>query len=145
VPDLAELAGAHDLTGTDDSGVEPQALADHERVGVGSRGDDAVAARRRDGHRLLQQDALAGLKRGDRHILVEVVGHADDHGVDLRQQVRVVAVRRHAELRVGPTAVVLRDVGDADQLGLAHAEQSPRVEFALHAHADHADLQRFHV
>ena len=61
------------------------------------RREEAVALRRGGRHRLLEQDVLAPVERGDADLLVQVVGHHDVGHVHVgaRQQLPVVEVHRH--------------------------------------------------
>jgi hypothetical protein len=77
--------------------------------------------------RLLHEDVLAGGQRRQRDRHVQVVGHADEHGIDIGA-CQSLLVRRgfgrcDAEVGAGPFPLHIVDVGDASQVGAPRREQ----------------------
>ena len=84
---------------------EAQFEADREQLSrTLDRLDDAPAVRGRGRHRLLEQDVLAGLERGDRHLGVQVVGRHDVDHVERRVGDELPPVAQDAGLRMGSAA-----------------------------------------
>ena len=130
-----------DLVVEDRAGVLAADLEDG--LGLLLRGDDRRPFLDGADHRLLAVDGLARLHRVDRHPGVPVVGHADQHGVDVLagEDLAIVDIGLDlaAEDLLGVRSPALVQVGGGDQLDAGHLERRLGVDEADDAHADRGD------
>ncbi len=154
VEDAAQPAVVDELLGERDGGHAAVVVPDGVRhAGLLDRFDHLLPLGRIHGKRLLAEDHLAGLGRGDGDIVVQVVRHADIDRVDIvpLDELSPIGLDRGVTPRIGE----LPGLGlVAGTHGLQHrlvleveeivdAAVGVRVRPAHEAVTDHADAERF--
>lgn len=146
-----EAGGADDLA--DQPGVDrvPRGLHGAAQESVGSRAQQASAARRGfedgpalldgDGERLLRVDVLSGVQRGDGGLRVELRRRDVDDDLDavVGEKFGVVPPFRDAEFGGGLLGAGRVDVGDADHFQLREITQAFDVTAEYVARAQNPD------
>ena len=145
VADLADVAAVDDLLDLADRRRVEEGVPDHEDepLALGD-GDQFLALRGRRGHRLLDEDVLAGEERrlGERE--VEAHRGGDDHRVDLLVIDQLVSVRDAFDARVerGDVAQALRvEIADCLQAAVWQAVEIADEVRSPVATADDADRE----